>query len=110
VNVALNDDVRDQMRAGFSVEVIDRPEPEAAAAVEESAAFQPSLLDLEAAVELVSTGLATRVVLTGYPSWPGLLWHAYRLAEAADVLILPTVVRPGGRVDIVITRDAGANG
>jgi len=66
--------------------------------------------DLEAAVGLVSAGLATRVVLTGFPSWPGLLWHAYRLAEAADVLILPTVVRPGGRVDIVITREPGANG
>src|SRR5450759_3865343 len=66
--------------------------------------------DLEAAAWLVSAGLATRVVLTGFPSWPGLLWHAYRLAESANVVILPTVVRPGGRVDIVITRDASANG
>jgi len=40
-------------------------------------------------------------VLTGFPSWPGLLWQAYKLAEAANVVILPTVVRPGGRVDIV---------
>jgi hypothetical protein len=71
---------------------------------------EPGLGDLEAAVGLVSAGLATRVVLTGFPSWPGLLWHAYRLAEAADVLILPTVVRPGGRVDIVITRESTTNG
>jgi hypothetical protein len=71
---------------------------------------EPGLGDMEAAVALVSAGLATRVVLTGFLSWPGLLWHAYRLAEAADVLILPTVVRPGGRVDIVITRDSSTNG
>ena len=74
------------------------------------AEHEPGLGDLEAAVGLVSAGLATRVVLTGFPSWPGLLWHAYRLAESANVLILPTVVRPGGRVDIVITRDSSANG
>jgi len=79
----------------------DTPEP---------AENEPGLGDLEAAVELVSAGLATRVVLAGFPSWPGLLWHAYQLAESANVLILPTVVSPGGRVDIVITRDASANG
>ena len=80
---------------------------EAAGILEE---YEPGLADLEAAVSLVSTGLATRVVLTGFPSWPGLLWRAYQLAEATGVLILPTVVRPGGRVDIAITRDAHANG
>jgi hypothetical protein len=68
--------------------------------------FEPGFADIEAAVALVETGLATRVVLTGFPSWPGLLWQAYQLAEASNVLILPTVVRPGGRVDIVIARDA----
>jgi hypothetical protein len=68
------------------------------------------LADLEAAVGLVSAGLATRVVLSGFPSWPGLLWRAYQLAETTGVLILPTVVRPGGRVDIVITRDSAADG
>lgn len=68
--------------------------------------LEPGFADIEAAVALVETGLATRVVLTGFPSWPGLLWQAYQLAEASNVLILPTVVRPGGRVDIVIARDA----
>ena len=72
--------------------------------------FEPGLSDLEAAVGLVSSGLAKRVVLSGFKSWPGLLWRAYQLAETTDVLILPTVVRPGGKVDIVITRDAGLNG
>jgi hypothetical protein len=67
------------------------------------------LADLEAAVELVSAGLATRVVLSGFPSWPGLLWRAYQLAETTGVLILPTVVRPGGKVDIVVTRDNAAD-
>src|SRR5450756_1875831 len=86
------------------------PTVEPASPAEESSDDVPGLADLEAAAWLVSAGLATRVVLTGFPSWPGLLWHAYRLAESADVLILPTVVRPGGRVDIVITRDASANG
>jgi hypothetical protein len=72
--------------------------------------YEPGLADLEAAVSLVSTGLATRVVLTGFPSWPGLLWRAYQLADATGVLILPTVVRSGGRVDIAITRDIAGNG
>jgi hypothetical protein len=80
---------------------------EAGGALEE---YEPGLADVEAAVSLVSTGLATRVVLTGFPSWPGLLWRAYQLADATGVLILPTVVRPGGRVDIAITRDIAADG
>ncbi len=67
--------------------------------------LEPGFADIEAAVALVETGLATRVVLTGFPSWPGLLWQAYQLAETSNVMILPTVVRPGGRVDIVIARD-----
>jgi hypothetical protein len=72
--------------------------------------YEPGLADLEAAVELVSAGLATRVVLSGFPSWPGLLWRAYQLAETTGVLILPTVVRPGGKVDITITTDSAADG
>jgi hypothetical protein len=80
---------------------------QAAGALEE---YEPGLADLEAAVSLVSTGIATRVVLAGFPSWPGLLWRAYQLADATGVLILPTVVRSGGRVDIAITRDIAANG
>jgi hypothetical protein len=87
------------------------PVPDAAAAEQrELLDTEPGRSDLEAAVALVHDGLATRIVLVGFPSWPGLLWHAYRLAEAADVLILPTVVRPGGRVDIVITRESTTNG
>jgi hypothetical protein len=81
-----------------------------AEASQEMDQYQPGLGDLEAGVGLVSAGLATRVVLAGFPSWPGLLWRAYQLAESADVLILPTVVRPGGKVDIVITRDIATNG
>jgi hypothetical protein len=72
--------------------------------------LEPGFPDIEAAVALVEAGLATRIVLTGFPSWPGLLWQAYQLAEAAGVQILPTVVRPGGKVDIVITRNSAANG
>jgi hypothetical protein len=77
--------------------------------------YEPGLADLEAAVGLVSTGLASRVILSGFPSWPGLLWRAYQLAETTGVVILPTVARnsvarPGGRVDIVITRDTAAHG
>ncbi len=72
--------------------------------------YEPGLADLEAAVGLVSAGLATRVILSGFPSWPGLLWRAYQLAETTDVLILPTVVRPGGKVDIVVTRDIALHG
>jgi hypothetical protein len=72
--------------------------------------LEPGFADIEAAVALVESGLATRVVLTGFPSWPGLLWQAYQLAEAADVLILPTLNRPGGRVDIVIAREPAQHG
>lgn len=71
---------------------------------------EPGLADLEAAVAMVEAGVASRVVLSGFPSWPGLLWRAYQLADTAGVLILPTVVRPGGKVDIVITRDNATNG
>jgi hypothetical protein len=95
---------------------IDRPPEAEGALAEELADFEgenaiadPALGDLEAAVALVAGGLATRVVLTGFRSWPGLLWHAYQLAEVNGVLILPTVVRPGGRVDIAITRGDEAN-
>ena len=132
MSVTLTDRARGLLRADARVEVIDPPQLEvmpggtlgvaAAPSVEpasptehpedtpEPAENEPGLGDLEAAVGLVSAGLATRVVLAGFPSWPGLLWHAYQLAESANVLILPTVVSPGGRVDIVITRDASANG
>lgn len=72
--------------------------------------LEPGFSDIEAAVALVEMGYATRIILTGFPSWPGLLWQASQLAEAAGVDILPTVVRPGGRVDIVITRDQTENG
>jgi hypothetical protein len=93
----------------FAVELFvadDLPaEPQA-----ELSRLEPGFCDIEAAVALVEAGLATRVVLTGFPSWPGLLWQAYKLAEAANVVILPTVVRPGGRVDIVITRDTATDG
>jgi hypothetical protein len=70
---------------------------------------EPGLADLEAAVALVEAGVATRIVLAGFPSWPGLLWRAYQLADETGVVILPTVVRPGGLVDIVVARDPGAD-
>ena len=89
--------------------VVDDDLAESAAAAELTRPA-PGLSDIEAAVGLIEAGLARRVILTGFPSWPGLLWQAYQLAEAANVLILPTVVRPGGRVDIVIARDSGTDG
>ena len=66
---------------------------------------EPGFADIEAAVALVSAGLTKRVVLTSFAAWPGLLWRAYELAEDANVLILPTVVREGGLVDIVVTSE-----
>ncbi|MGD0863221.1 MAG: hypothetical protein ABSA21_10750 [Candidatus Limnocylindrales bacterium] len=86
------------------------PAAPSAAPNTEPSRLEPGLADLEAAVALVEAGLASRVVLVGFPSWPGLLWQAYQLAEAANVQILPTVTRPGGKVDIVVTRDIGPNG
>jgi hypothetical protein len=58
----------------------------------------------------VGAGLATRVELASVPSWPGLLWRAYELANESGVVILPTVIRPGGRVDIVIARHTPVDG
>jgi hypothetical protein len=88
-----------------------RPDTELAAEVNQNLQeYEPGLADLEAAVGLVSAGFATRVVLSGFPSWPGLLWRAYQLADAGDVLILPTVVRPGGKVDVTVTRDIALHG
>jgi hypothetical protein len=92
-----------------AVEPFDETDLMAQAAGELSP-LEPGLGDLEAAVALVESGLATRVILSGFPSWPGLLWQAYQLAEAANVVILPTVVRPGGRVDIVIARATATDG
>ena len=97
--------VADDYRAGVLEEIA--PSAEAAAKL---SLTEPGLPDLEAAVAMVQAGVASRVVLAGFPSWPGLLWRAYQLADAAEVLILPTVVRPGGKVDIVITRDTATNG
>jgi len=92
-------------------EVLERLDAEmAAGAAPDLNELEPGLADLEAAVALVSAGLATRVVLWGFTSWPGLLWRAYQLADSTGVLILPTVVRPGGKVDIAITRDTASNG
>lgn len=91
---------------GFDAEMVESAAP----APGDQRQFAPGLADLEAAVGLVSAGLATRVVLAGFTSWPGLLWRAYRLAEAAEVLVLPTVVRSGGKVDIVVTRDHAPHG
>jgi hypothetical protein len=94
-------------------EVLEDVESTSVTAASEAAAaavYKPGLADIDAAVTLIAAGLATRVVLTGFPSWPGLLWEAYKLADASGVVILPSVVRPGGRVDIVIERDPAANG
>jgi hypothetical protein len=92
-----------------SCELLEAPQATEIAA-DEPVEFEPGMGDLEAAVGLVAAGLASRVVLSGFPSWPGLLWRAYQLADSTGVLILPTVVRPGGKVDIVITRDSAADG
>jgi hypothetical protein len=91
----------------FALELTGTPEPEPfdAPAIDPARLQEPGFADIEAAVALVSAGLARRVILSSFPSWPGLLWRAYQLAEEANVLILPTVVRPGGRVDIVVTEE-----
>jgi hypothetical protein len=97
----------DSATGSFALEIAAESDPSVDSAG--LSPLEPGFSDIEAAVALVESGLATRVILTGFPSWPGLLWQAYQLAEAANVLILPTVVRPGGRVDIVIARDTRPN-
>ena len=65
---------------------------------------EPGLADLEAAAALVAQGLATRVVLVNFRSFPGLLWQAYELAARTGTQILPTATRPGGRVDLEVSK------
>jgi len=74
------------------------------------AGTEPGFGDIEAAVELVRSGMASRVVLHAFESWPGLLWQSYQLAEAADVVIVPIAVHSGGRVDISVTRNRPIDG
>jgi hypothetical protein len=76
-------------------------------AVAGPAAAKPGFADLEAAVELVRGGLATRVILTDFEPWPGLLWQIYQLSDETGLLILATPSQAGGQVDIVVSLDQG---
>ena len=78
---------------------------EAGADEDPAVEVDPSFADLLAAVDLVEAGLAAKVTLTGFPTWPGLLWQCREIAGETGLLIVPTTVRSGGRVDIVIARD-----
>ena len=72
--------------------------------------YQPWLADLEASVALVAEGLATRVIMTGVPRVPGLLWRVGEFADTCDVAVIPIVVRSGSHIDIEIARRGAANG
>jgi hypothetical protein len=78
-------------------------EEEPAAGVIEAPA--PGLCDLETAVLMVASGLAFRVTLCGFPPWRGAVQAALRLAEESGIHVLPTVVPPDDRVDIVVVGD-----
>ncbi len=67
-------------------------------------ATQIGMSELRAASLMVSQGHATRVVLAAFEVWPGLLTEIERLSAECDLNILPTIVRPGGRIDIEISR------
>jgi hypothetical protein len=79
-------------------------EEEPAAGVIEAPAH-PGLCDLETAVLMVASGLAVRVTLCGFPPWRGAVEEALRLAEESGIHVLPTVVPPDDRVDIVVVGD-----
>jgi len=75
--------IQDNCRAtsdAFSVELFAADELPAEPKAELSR-LEPGFSDIEAAVALVEAGLATRVVLTGFPSWPGLLWQGLQAAR-----------------------------
>ena len=63
--------------------------------------------ELRAAAVMVAEGQATRVILAGFPTWPGLLTEIERLSRELDLSILPTIVRGGGRVDLVVSTAGG---
>ena len=70
-------------------------------------AAKPGFADLEAAIELVRGGLATRVILANFEPWPGLLWQIYQLSNETGLLILANTGHSGGKVDIVVSLDQG---
>jgi hypothetical protein len=61
------------------------------------------LSELRAAAMMVAEGEARRVTLIGFASWPGLLTEIERLSREFDLTIIPAVVRPGGRVDLIVS-------
>lgn len=88
-----------------SADTLPRASGGPVAALLPAAGPTPGLADLRAAIALVENGLATRVELSGFPSWPGLLWQAYELGKEAHVMVLPAVAPEGGTVDIVVALD-----
>lgn len=74
----------------------------AAAALEDASSF--GMGELRAAAALVSEGHAVRVTLANFAVWPGLLTEIERLSREFDLSILPAMVRPGGRVDLIVSR------
>jgi hypothetical protein len=65
------------------------------------------LSELRAAAVMVAEGQATQVILAGFPTWPGLLTEIECLSRELDLSILPTIVRGGGRVDLVVSPAGG---
>jgi hypothetical protein len=60
-----------------------------------------------AAAFMVAEGEAL-ASLAAFQAWPGLLTEIERLSREFDLSILPTIVRGGGRIDIVVSRTEGA--
>jgi hypothetical protein len=79
-----------------------------AAEVVGARAAGPGLCDLETAVLMVASGLASRVTLCGFPPWQGAVREACRLAEESGIRVIPTLVPPDDRVDIVVLDEATA--
>jgi hypothetical protein len=67
------------------------------------------MAELRAAALMVAEGNASRVTLTGFAAWPGLLTEVDRLSREHDVSIMPTIARAGGRIDLVVFRQALAD-
>jgi hypothetical protein len=89
------------------------PDPDVVAEIEREMlerATDIGTIELRTAAIMVAQGDAKRVVLSGFGTWPGLLAEIERLSREHDVSILPTIARPGGRVDLVVSRPPSADG
>jgi hypothetical protein len=100
-----------EVPAAIEVVLADEPHDPIDAARKELLERSPiiGMAELRAAALMVAEGHASRVTLSGFTAWPGLLTELDRLSREHDVAIMPTIARVGGRIDLVVFREMAAD-